>query len=647
MCPIKEFKIRNTKPCWMVNELLEQMRDRDYFYNKAKKNNNEDDWNIAKFHRNQVNANVRRARANFIKDQLRNNEGNSSKFWRSIKQVMPNKKGAKNDSQILLADDNEVIIEEPLVADHLNDFFVNIGQRDKPLSRVKEGAINTLAHLQYETYDPFSITSISRRETEALVDKINISKSSGITDLSSRLLKNSFQALSDKLTFLFNFSIRVAIFPDQWKEALVIPILKPGDPKKAENYRPISLLPLPWKILEKLLHTQLSSYLEEHNLLSHNQFGFRKQRSTTHALSQLLNQIYTNINRPVVTAAVYIDFSKAFNCVQCSTLLYKLTTLNLDQNLIRWIASYLNSGTQKTLANNIYSTSQPVNQGVPQGSVLGPLLYIIYANDIADRVKNSGYTFYADDTVLYSKKKNLQMAAQDLQADLDSLANWCADNEIYVNISKTKTMFFGSRARLNSSELPSFRIGNSTLQRTKTYTYLGIKLDEQLALDTHANSLIQKVSNRIYQLTKIRSYITKKAALLIYKNMILPVLEYGDIFLHSASQLIRKKLQTLQNKALRCALSKNKYYSSEDLHIQAKLLKLKDRRHMHILLHMYQLAQMPDFKLWKSHQTTGIKTRSSKKKLIATRRPQMKNTKKVLHTRVQNYGITYPAKYKK
>ena len=197
----------------------------------------------------------------------------------------------------------------------------------------------------------------------------------------------------------------VAIFPEQWKEALAIPIPKTGDPKKADNYRPISLLPLPGKILEKLLHTQLSFYLEDHNLLSHDQFGFRKQRSTTHALSQLLNQIYTNINRSVVTAAVYI-FSKAFNCVQHSTLLNKLAQLNLDQNFIRWIASYLEGRKQKTLANNIHSTCRPVNQGVPQGSVLGPLLYIIYANDIADRMKNSGCTFYADDTVLSLRKKN-------------------------------------------------------------------------------------------------------------------------------------------------------------------------------------------------------------------------------------------------
>ena len=189
-------------------------------------------------------------------------------------------------------------------------------------------------------------------------------------------------------------------------------------------------------------------------------------------------------------------------------------------------------------------------------------------------------------------------------------------------------MFYGNKAKINSSDLPEFYINDQLINRTNTYTYLGIKLDEQLSLDTHANLLIKRVSDKIYQLTKIRSFITQKAALLIYKNMILPILEYGDVFIHSASKGIRKKLTVLQNKALRCALSKEKLYPTNDLHMKARLLKLKDRRHMHVLLHMFQLAQMPNFKLWKMHQANGVRTRSSKKKLITSRRPSNEKYKR-------------------
>ena len=628
ICPVRQFKIRNTRPCWITNEMIEQMKDRDYFYRKAKTTNSEDDWNIAKFHRNQANSSVRNAKADFIKDQLRNNEGNSAKFWRNIKQIMPTKKGHKTNTKILLHDNNNMAIQNLNIAEYMNNFFANLGNVNRaPIDIEEEEEMSQNPDLDHLDND-FTLDLVTKFEIDALTRKINISKSSGIELLSSRLLKDSFHIMGDKLAFLYNLSIQTTIFPDKWKKALVIPIPKSGDLKKVENYRPISLLPLPGKILEKLIHTQLSFHLEENEILSNNQFGFRKQRNTCHAISQLLNQIYTNINKATVTAAIYIDFSKAFNCVQHKTLLNKLKHLNLDRKLIAWIGSYLNNREQRTMANNTYSTYRQVNQGVPQGSVLGPLLYIIYANDIAERIKYSGFTFYADDMVLYSKKKSVMQSGLDLQRDLDSITNWCVDNEIYINIDKTKVMFFGSKAKINSIDLPQFQIDGTTIQRTQTYTYLGIKLDEQLTLETHANELIRKVSAKIYQLTKIRAFLTSKAAVLIYKNMILPILEYADIFLHSASQKIRKKLQTLQNKALRCALHKNKYAGSADIHKEARILKLKDRRNVHVLLHMFQLAQMPDFKLWKTHQSTGVRTRSSKKKLITICKPNNEKYKK-------------------
>ena len=133
---------------------------------------------------------------------------------------------------------------------------------------------------------------------------------------------------------------------------------------------------------------------------------------------------------------------------------------------------------------------------MPQGSVLGPLLYIIYSNDIADRIENSEVTFYANDTVLYSKKRSIAQAGMDLQTDLDKLGAWCQDNKIYINTAKTKVMFFGSKVRINSSTLPEFRINDCEIQRAKSYMYLGMKLDEQLSMDTHANGLIQRVSTK-------------------------------------------------------------------------------------------------------------------------------------------------------
>ena len=245
------------------------------------------------------------------------------------------------------------------------------------------------------------------------------------------------------------------------------------------------------------------------------------------------------------------------------------------------------------------------------------------------------------------RKKELGRAAALMQEDLAKLSEWCLRNDIAINIEKTKVMYFGSKVKINSTELPTFHINGVEIERAKTYTYLGIKLDEQLSLDTHANCLIKRVATKVYQLKRIRSFVTKKAALLIYKNMILPVLEYGDIFLHSASQKVRKKLQVLQNRALKCALSKDKLCNTEEIHIEAKLLKLKDRRHVHVLLHMFQLAQMPNFKLWKMHQPVGTRTRSSKKKLLTSRRPKNEKFKRSITYQGPKLWNSLPANIQK
>ena len=233
-CPVRTYKLKHNKPCWLTNEIIEQMKDRDYFYQKAKQTNSEDDWNIAKFHRNQTNFNVRIAKAEYIKDQLRNNEGNSAKFWRTIKQVMPTKKGNNIEPRISIVEENGRAVEENTLANFMNEYFANMGKLPQTTSKVPSTDSTSFktqntqnktqkidpATPQFQPYHeeadkPFQFMPITRMEVERLLRKINISKSSGITFLSSKLLKDSFLALSDKLTYLFNLSLKQALFPDQ------------------------------------------------------------------------------------------------------------------------------------------------------------------------------------------------------------------------------------------------------------------------------------------------------------------------------------------------------------------------------------------------------------------------------------------------
>ena len=224
-----------------------------------------------------------------------------------------------------------------------------------------------------------------------------------------------------------------------------------------------------------------------------------------------------------------------------------------------------------------YHPTSPSGRGVPQGSILGPLLYIIYDNDISSLFKNCKSILYADDTVIYKQGIELNSLKVALQEDLQNLEGWCKLNGLFVNPKKTKYMIFGSRTKLAKMGDIELTIDKVALDRANSYTYLGITLDEQLNYEKFANSIISRVSDKIYQLRRLRQFLNTRAALLIYKNMILPILEYGDVFISSMTLDTRKKIQTLQNRGLKCALSKDRLFNTDLLHSEAKIKKLKWR----------------------------------------------------------------------
>ena len=460
-----------------------------------------------------------------------------------------------------------------------------------------------------------------------LVADINISKSSGLDSVSSFVLKEAFQVLIREVTFMYNLSIRSSRFPTAWKQALVIPIPKTGNSSLVQNYRPISLLPLPGKILEKLVHQQLSNYLEMDELLAEEQHGFRKH-STMHAVAQLSNYINKKLDARKTALVAYIDFKKAFDCVQHPLLLDKLANLGVGERVLNWVESYLTDRKQKVFANNVYSSARLITQGIPQGSVLGPLFYIIYANDIAKIVKNCEVALYADGTVLFTSDSNFENSVKDLQEDLNSLNSWCSNNGITANTSKTKIMMFGTRNMLGKLPPCQVTLDGTPLQVVTTYKYLGISLDNQLRFNLHVNKIIGSVTAKLKQFQRMRSFLNTKAALMVYKNMMLPILEYGDIFLSATTNVNRQRLQVLQNKGLRCALGRDLETSTDDLHAEARLLQLKYRREQHLLNFMYDQAQ--DVNKLQVKNVLAIRTRSSNKKLLKVKRPRTEKFKKSL-----------------
>ena len=324
-----------------------------------------------------------------------------------------------------------------------------------------------------------------------LVRDINVSKSSGLDNASSFIVKEAFFTILPEVTHMYNLSLDKSAFPDEWKTALVVPIPKAGDPTLVHNYRPISLLPLPGKILEKLVRSQLSDHPERNFLLTPTQHGFRRDHSTLHSVSQFTNYINAKMDSKVPTSSMFIDFRKAFDCVQHSILLNKLSKLQIEDGIVSWVKSYLSTRKQKVYANDTYSEYLSIQQGVPQGSVLGPLFYIIYANDLIKEIKHCKVALYADDAVQYLAKKNFDVSVDLMQQDIDSISRWCLSNGIMANTNKTKVMVFSSKHSLKLVPPFEIKFGNASLQTVSTYRYLGF---------TGQSTLLQPICKENYGL---------------------------------------------------------------------------------------------------------------------------------------------------
>ena len=415
---------------------------------------------------------------------------------------------------------------------------------------------------------------------------INIYKSSAIQNISSKILKEALLGLIPQLTYVFNLSLTKGIFPQKWKTAIVIPLPKGGDRTDVNNTRPISLLPLPGKLLERLVHSRVWKYLEAHKLINDRQHGFRAGHSTTATVSTIVDSLLEAANKKQHSLAVYIDFRKAFDTVNHRILLQKLDMLGIKDNCLQWFKDYLTLRKQRTFANNCMSESAVIKCGVPQGSILGPTLFLLHVNDISDAVEQCQTLMYADDTVLYYSHHDIDLLTQAVQSDLNQLSSWCQKNQLTINSKKTKVMYFSPTQRKLELQTPKITMLNETLEYVLAYKYLGIVVDNKLTFSQHINNIIKTAGQKIYILAKVRKYINTAAALMLYKSMILSHIDYGDIFLNLAPKTQLNKLQVLQNRALRIChqtFIQDRQPSTLELHVNRNLLKLDKRRELHML----------------------------------------------------------------
>ena len=611
-CPIVSMKLHSDNEGWFTKEVIEAIVEKKRIFKLAKNTGNHEHWSLFRKQRKYTRKLMSNTKEEFLKAQIEVNRDNPRSFWKKLNGIIGNTKN--NQSFTAVFNDIGNKIEKVEAAEFMNDYFTEIGEK-------LNNSNNTMwsPHSFFPSFrkNDFVLNVVNEDVVRKYVKSLDITKPSGITNLNNKLLCDAFIVLIQELTTMFNDSIIQEVFPLDWKMGTITPIPKTGNLMLKTNWRPITILNTLGKLLEKIVHFQTSTYLKLHEILNDDQHGFRKGFSTSSAICEFLTDIYDAKLKNMVTGCLFIDYQKAFDTISHSILFKKMALYGFSKSCINWFKSYLSNRSQMTKCDTLYlSSPKAVTIGVPQGSTLGPLLFILYVNDLCHikHLFNVELKMYADDTVVYAQGGTVAEVQQTLQSCMDYVYEWCIQNRLYMNMKKTKTMWFEAKQLYNVANRDYEVIINGTvLSRVYSYLYLGVELDDNLTYDKHLTNVVNKTTQKLYIFRKVRKYISQSTAIIVYKQMILPLLEYCNFLFNSGKKSKLDKIDKIQSKCVRIienCLDVSKRENETALCNRYNLDTLQNRRDIQLACVMYRLSK---FDRYIDHSVQRANLRSENK----------------------------------
>ena len=471
--PVKHTKSNDNKP-YITNEIKSLIKEKHKLQRKYAKYPVTYGEQFRQL-RNRVTQKIRVAEANYYKSLLDNNKGNSKKTWQAINTIL--RRNKTNKSPETLNTDIGSLTASKDIANHFNKFFTEIGPR---LSENVPSSLHNFSHYLGEAkQNEFILSPVTEAELLCTINLLNDS-AAGFDEIPSSLIKKTASILSPVLLHLCNCSFASGIFPNLLKTAKVTPVFKSGDNCLADNFRPISVLCTLNRILESLMKDRLSKFCQNNNLIAEQQYGFQPNKSTESAVTTLTDHILTQMDNNKFTIGIFLDFSKAFDTVDHQILLRKLENCGIKGTSLAWFQSYLNNRKQFVHLNNEFSEWLQIKCGVPQGSILGPILFLLYINDIINSSKLLKFVLFADDSTLYASHSDLNYLISSVNQEITYVKQWIDANKLTLNVKKTHYIIF-ARLRKKISIEPIIKINNDTLNRVYDTKFLGVTLDSHLS----------------------------------------------------------------------------------------------------------------------------------------------------------------------
>jgi len=443
----KNDRKKNPLLPWVTGGLLTSINKKNNLYRKYKIKPTYTNFNAYKLYRNKLHSLIRKAKRQYYEIKFNQSKNDIKRTWRTINDVLKRKNKKHTQTQFKI-ESGEIVTDPQLISNHFNNFFVNIGP--KLAANIENGDKEYHCYLSNPLQNSMFMSPITESEIIKVIDKFDANKGPGHDGINNLLMKKIAKEVCTPLAMIFNLSILEGIVPRDLKLAKVIPIYKKDGDDLFSNYRPVSILPCFSKILERLVFNRCLSFIKKFNILNNRQFGFRAGYSTEMAITDLVDKIYNAVENNETTLSVYLDLSKAFDTINHNILLHKLECYGFRGITLEWFKNYLSDRAQYVYYNECKSNVKNITCGVPQGSILGPLLFILYVNDIVHTSSILKFVLFADDTTILYSHKNLPDKIEMINTELLKVTNWFKANKLSINVTKTNFMIMGTPQKKHS-----------------------------------------------------------------------------------------------------------------------------------------------------------------------------------------------------
>ena len=585
--PNKNVTIRPKDTPWLHNEIRNLIRRRKRIHRRAKLLNTIEAW--AKFRkiRNKIVGKIRSAKSDYenrISAALQTNTTDIKTWWKLSKQVLNLEKG--NEPIPDLKHDNTIIESDQEKAEIFNEFFIT-------QSRIND-ANKMPPNLPEPTYDRLRQINISATDVCDILKSLNVSKASGPDLVSPRLLKEGANQLCTPLSTFFNRLLISGQYPKAWKYADVTPVYKKGDKQIPNNYRPISLLSVVGKTMERSVHKYVYNYCAQHRVFTPFQSGFIQGDSTTYQLINLYDTFCEAVDNGKEVRVVFLDISKAFDRVWHRGLLHKLHSIGISGHLLKWFENYLSDRVQRVVINGKASSYLKIPAGVPQGSILGPLLFLIYINDIVLEL-DCCIRLFADDTSLYIVVENPNTSAILLNSSISTIHSWAEDWLVDFSAPKTDAMVI-TRKRIKPNH-PPLIMDNVVITEVDRHRHLGITFSSDLNWQNHITEIKTKAWQRLNILRAFKFKFDRRSLERMYVSFIRPTLEYSGAVWDNCNDQDKKLLENIQIEAMRIVTGATKLCSISKLYQDTGWETLEARRRKQKLIIFFKMIHglCPDY----------------------------------------------------